>query len=108
MHACTRRYRELRAKERQLHGVKNSRHEEIDKIHAPAEAALIEYKKAQNVVTEMERERAKFHGSKETYLAQIQNLKAQLGEKQYARARPPCRRLQSPARMPMHFIATSP
>merc|ERR1719421_30282 len=44
-----------------------------------------EYKKCQELVTDQERERARFHGSRETVKATLTGYKAQLGEKQYKR-----------------------
>ena len=76
------RYRELRAKERGLHEENHKLQEQLNVMHDRAEEALREYKKLQTSVTELERERARFHGSKETVSRNISNLKTQLLEKQ--------------------------
>jgi len=78
-------YRDVRAKEREQHHKNQKCAEQLNAIKNEADAAHSEYKRLSKVIEEGERERSRFHGSKETVLANVKNLKLQLNEKQYKR-----------------------
>jgi len=78
-------YRELRAKERELYKKSQELQKRLHAIDDAAERAKKQYEDCQQTITQAERERAKFTGSKETVKSNINNLRTTLNEKQYKR-----------------------